>query len=72
MKSATERSDESLFEDDVLLRYPTLRGGRVWKREHDLILLRAVLKYVLNLYFKELDFSFLGGYKKSKFHSPNM
>ncbi|XP_057522880.1 CHD3-type chromatin-remodeling factor PICKLE-like isoform X2 [Amaranthus tricolor] len=45
VKSATERSDESLFEDDVLLRYPTLRGGRVWKREHDLILLRAVLKH---------------------------
>ncbi|XP_057525140.1 CHD3-type chromatin-remodeling factor PICKLE-like isoform X2 [Amaranthus tricolor] len=45
VKSATKSSDESLFEDDVLSRYPTLKGGRVWKREHDLILLGAVLKH---------------------------
>ncbi|KMS94753.1 hypothetical protein BVRB_015610 isoform A [Beta vulgaris subsp. vulgaris] len=29
------------------MRYPTLKGARVWKREHDLILLGAVLNTFL-------------------------
>lgn len=45
VKSASERSDEPLFADDIMLRYPALKGGRIWKREHDLTLLRAVLKH---------------------------
>lgn len=51
MKSATGCPDDALFADDILMRYPTLKGARVWKREHDLILLRAVLKYVLIFFF---------------------
>lgn len=45
VKSATGCPDDALFADDILMRYPTLKGARVWKREHDLILLRAVLKH---------------------------
>lgn len=45
VKFATASPDDPLFTDDIYLRYPTLKGGRVWKREHDLILLRAVLKH---------------------------
>jgi len=50
VKSASERSGEPLFGDDVMFRYPALKAGRIWSREHDLILLRAVLKYVLVLF----------------------
>ncbi|XP_021769423.1 CHD3-type chromatin-remodeling factor PICKLE-like [Chenopodium quinoa] len=45
VKSASGSPDDPLFADDILLRYLTLKGGRVWKREHDLILLQAVLKH---------------------------
>ncbi|KAJ8421600.1 hypothetical protein Cgig2_025729 [Carnegiea gigantea] len=45
VKSASERSGEPLFADDIMFRYPALKGGRIWSREHDLILLRAVLKH---------------------------
>lgn len=34
-----------LFADDVIARFPGLRGGRLWKEEHDLLLLKAVLKH---------------------------
>ncbi|GMG98953.1 hypothetical protein Nepgr_000793 [Nepenthes gracilis] len=45
VKFSTERPDAPLFADDILIRYPGLKGGRVWKGEHDLSLLRAVLKH---------------------------
>lgn len=44
MKFAMENPGASLFEDDILLRYPGLKGSKFWKEDHDLILLRAVLK----------------------------
>ncbi|XP_044472362.1 CHD3-type chromatin-remodeling factor PICKLE-like isoform X2 [Mangifera indica] len=34
-----------LFEDEAVLRYPALKGGKFWKEEHDLLLLHAVLKH---------------------------
>ncbi|KAK4415413.1 CHD3-type chromatin-remodeling factor PICKLE [Sesamum alatum] len=34
-----------LFTDDILARYPGLKGGRVWKEHHDRLLLRAVQKH---------------------------
>ncbi|KAK6237044.1 hypothetical protein QUC31_020837 [Theobroma cacao] len=45
VKSASENPGTSLFTDDILTRYPTLRGGKSWNEEHDLLLLRAVLKH---------------------------
>ncbi|KAL3497299.1 hypothetical protein ACH5RR_040031, partial [Cinchona calisaya] len=35
----------SLFADDIISRFPGLKGGRLWKEEHDLLLLRALLKH---------------------------
>ncbi|KMS95467.1 hypothetical protein BVRB_007890 [Beta vulgaris subsp. vulgaris] len=32
VKSATGCPDDVLFADDILMRYPTLKGARVWKR----------------------------------------
>ena len=49
VKSASKMCGDSLFLDDIKLYCPTLKGGRIWKREHDLMLLRALLKYVLVL-----------------------
>lgn len=52
VKDASENPGTRLFADDIIMRYPTLKGGKFWKEEHDLSLLRAVLKYVsLKLYF---------------------
>ncbi|KAK9947186.1 hypothetical protein M0R45_012620 [Rubus argutus] len=45
VKFAMENPGASLFEDDILLRYPGLKGSKFWKEDHDLILLRAVLKH---------------------------
>ncbi|KAJ8450424.1 hypothetical protein Cgig2_002109 [Carnegiea gigantea] len=45
VKSASEICGDSLFSAEIQLYYPALKGGRVWKREHDLMLLRAVLKH---------------------------
>lgn len=45
VKSASQISSDPLFADDIQLCYPALKGGRVWKREHDLTLMRAVLKH---------------------------
>ncbi|KAH9622680.1 hypothetical protein KSS87_011396, partial [Heliosperma pusillum] len=44
VKSALAKPEEPLFGDDIILRYPNLKDGRIWKPEHDLILLRAVTK----------------------------
>ncbi|OMO90718.1 hypothetical protein COLO4_18936 [Corchorus olitorius] len=45
VKSASENPGTRLFTDDIIMRYPTLKGGKFWKEEHDLLLLRAVLKH---------------------------
>ncbi|XP_048331491.2 CHD3-type chromatin-remodeling factor PICKLE isoform X2 [Ziziphus jujuba] len=44
-KNSSENAGAPLFADDILLRYPGLKGGKFWKEEHDLLLLRAVLKH---------------------------
>ncbi|XP_068652707.1 CHD3-type chromatin-remodeling factor PICKLE-like [Aristolochia californica] len=40
-----EKPGMHLFEDDIVCRYPALRGGRVWKEEHDKALLCALLRH---------------------------
>ncbi|CAI8599568.1 unnamed protein product [Vicia faba] len=45
VRFASEYPRTPLFSDDILLRYPGLKGVRKWKEEHDLLLLRAVLKH---------------------------
>ncbi|KAL8063013.1 hypothetical protein ABFX02_01G000800 [Erythranthe guttata] len=35
----------TLFTDDIISRYPGLKGGRLWKEHHDRLLLRAVMKH---------------------------
>lgn len=46
VKAFSEMTGGSLFADDIMSRYPGLKGGKHWKDEHDLLLLRALLKYV--------------------------
>ena len=46
VKDASEKPGTRLFTDDIIMHYPTLKGGKFWKVEHDLLLLHAVLKYV--------------------------
>lgn len=50
MKFVLEKPGTPLFTDDIVLRYPGLKSGKFWKEEHDLLLLRAVLKYVKLLF----------------------
>ncbi|RDY08117.1 CHD3-type chromatin-remodeling factor PICKLE, partial [Mucuna pruriens] len=45
VKSASENPHTRLFSDDILVRYAGLKGAKIWKEEHDLILLHAVLKH---------------------------
>ncbi|KAK7283118.1 hypothetical protein RIF29_12416 [Crotalaria pallida] len=45
VKFASENPQTALFSDDILLRYPGLKGAKIWKEEHDIALLRAVLKH---------------------------
>ncbi|KAF7817290.1 CHD3-type chromatin-remodeling factor PICKLE isoform X1 [Senna tora] len=45
VKFASENPGTPLFSDDILFRYPSLKGTKIWKEEHDLVLLRAVLKH---------------------------
>ncbi|XVF89383.1 hypothetical protein PTKIN_Ptkin19aG0125900 [Pterospermum kingtungense] len=45
VKSASENPGASLFTDDIIMRFPALKGGRFWKEEHDLLLLKAVQKH---------------------------
>ncbi|KAF2287266.1 hypothetical protein GH714_039485 [Hevea brasiliensis] len=45
VKFALEKPGTPLFTDDIVLRYPGLKSGKFWKEEHDLLLLRAVLKH---------------------------
>ncbi|KAK6927610.1 SNF2, N-terminal, partial [Dillenia turbinata] len=42
---ALENPTSPLFPEDILSRFPSLKSGRYWKDEHDLSLLRAVLKH---------------------------
>ncbi|KAF5726268.1 CHD3-type chromatin-remodeling factor PICKLE isoform X2 [Tripterygium wilfordii] len=44
VKTSSEKPG-ALFSHDILLRYSGLKGGKSWKAEHDLLLLRAVLKH---------------------------
>lgn len=46
VKAFSEKTGCSLFAEDIVSRFPGLKGGKVWKDEHDLLLLRALLKYV--------------------------
>jgi hypothetical protein len=39
-----------LFPSYLLHEFPGLSGGRVWKGEHDLLLLKALVKYASILY----------------------
>jgi len=36
----------SIFPNYLLYEFQGLSGGRIWKAEHDLLLLRGILKYV--------------------------
>lgn len=44
---ALSKEGAILFTDDILFRYPGLKGGKLWKEHHDRLLLRALLKYNL-------------------------
>ncbi|KAF5955884.1 hypothetical protein HYC85_008740, partial [Camellia sinensis] len=46
VKAASEKPGTPSFPDDIVSRFPGLKSGRFWKEHHDLLLLRAVLKYV--------------------------
>ncbi|XP_059290027.1 CHD3-type chromatin-remodeling factor PICKLE-like [Lycium ferocissimum] len=45
VKAFSEKTGGSLFAGDIVSRFPGLKGGKLWKEEHDLLLLRAVLKH---------------------------
>uniref|UniRef100_A0A5B7BD29 Putative CHD3-type chromatin-remodeling factor PICKLE n=1 Tax=Davidia involucrata TaxID=16924 RepID=A0A5B7BD29_DAVIN len=45
VKVSSEMSGAPLFAIDIVSRFPGLKSGRFWKEEHDLLLLRAVLKH---------------------------
>ncbi|KAK8654913.1 hypothetical protein V6N13_107509 [Hibiscus sabdariffa] len=45
VKAASEQPGAPLFTNDIIMRYPALKGGKFWKEEHDLLLLGAVLKH---------------------------
>ncbi|KAI5647924.1 hypothetical protein M9H77_33929 [Catharanthus roseus] len=45
VKAAVRDIGVPLFTHDIISRFPALRSGRLWTEEHDLLLLRAVLKH---------------------------
>ncbi|KAL4560242.1 hypothetical protein LXL04_032392 [Taraxacum kok-saghyz] len=45
VKNSSGNQSAPLFTDDIIYRYPGLRGLKFWKEEHDRTLLRAVLKH---------------------------
>ncbi|KAJ9559392.1 hypothetical protein OSB04_014006 [Centaurea solstitialis] len=45
VKCSSENTSAPLFSDDIVYRYPGLKGLKFWKEEHDRTLLRAVLKH---------------------------
>jgi len=44
VKFKSENPGTQLFSDDILSRYAALKGTKIWNEQHDLELLRAVLK----------------------------
>ncbi|XP_073120035.1 CHD3-type chromatin-remodeling factor PICKLE-like [Henckelia pumila] len=42
---ALSKEGAILFTDDILFRYPGLKGGKLWKEHHDQLLLLALLKH---------------------------
>ncbi|KAL2534409.1 CHD3-type chromatin-remodeling factor PICKLE [Abeliophyllum distichum] len=42
---SSQEGGPALFADDLVSRFPGLKIGKLWKEEHDRILLRAVLKH---------------------------
>lgn len=45
MKLVEDHPGKPVFPNRILERFPGLRSGKVWKEEHDKIMIRAVLKY---------------------------
>ncbi|XP_027939210.1 CHD3-type chromatin-remodeling factor PICKLE isoform X1 [Vigna unguiculata] len=45
VKLALENPGTQLFSDDILPRHPRMKGRKIWKEVHDLLLLQAVLKH---------------------------
>ncbi|KAK7377174.1 hypothetical protein VNO80_02594 [Phaseolus coccineus] len=45
VKFKSENPGTPLFSDDILSRYPGLKCTKIWKEEHDLVLLHAILKH---------------------------
>ncbi|CAN6588830.1 unnamed protein product [Malus baccata var. baccata] len=45
VETALRNPGAPLFSQDTLLFHPGLKGGKYWKEEHDLTLLRAVIKH---------------------------
>ncbi|KAL8108884.1 CHD3-type chromatin-remodeling factor PICKLE isoform X1 [Apium graveolens] len=45
IKKSAQVPSTPLFSDDIMHWLPGLRSGRLWKEDHDLLLLRAVLKH---------------------------
>ncbi|KAI8547605.1 hypothetical protein RHMOL_Rhmol07G0208400 [Rhododendron molle] len=45
VKISSENPGTPLFADEIVSRFPGLKSGRVWKEQHDLLLLRAVLRH---------------------------
>lgn len=46
VKFASENPGTPLFSDDILSRNIGLKVTKMWKEEHDLVLLHSILKYV--------------------------
>lgn len=53
MKISSENPG-TLFADEIVSRFPGLKSGRVWKEQHDLLLLQAVLRYVFLAPYREI------------------
>ncbi|XP_068476124.1 CHD3-type chromatin-remodeling factor PICKLE-like isoform X2 [Phaseolus vulgaris] len=45
VKFISENPETPLFSDDILSRYPGLKATKIWKEEHDVVLLHAMLKH---------------------------
>lgn len=45
VKILSENPGTPLFADEIVSRFPRLKSGRVWKEQHDLLLLQALLKH---------------------------
>ncbi|CAH2061075.1 unnamed protein product [Thlaspi arvense] len=45
VKYVEDHPAKSVFPNGILERFPGLRSGKIWKEEHDKIMLRAVLKH---------------------------